>query len=544
VGLAQLGVPSHGELDSRSVLILSASGKKNAALATFNAGREFVLLAQREPTVFAKEVLRSPLDPWQVDSTEAVFDYLRWMQGHPDQIVVRNPDRKNWFTVRAMHGPGKTFWLATLISTFGTAFPKARIPCIAPKMEQLSTRLWFELRKVRSNAIPIFQKLTEITATRVTWGGEADWLAFAQTATHAENLAGLHHSHQLVCVDEASGVPENLYPTIEGAVSTDGIQVLVLISNPTKNTGTFAYSHGVGQIKENKSDYYRISIPLDKAPRVKPDWVEKMRRKYGENSAIFKIRCLGEFADASADQVIALQWILDAVEDGDIQGDGSIPRVRVSIDVADGGEDETVITVARHYRSFEHVVLMKRYNFPPGESAILAAIEAEKLFVAWGGVKGSDDFVPDSLGVGSGCAGHLILKQHSVVRYQGGASSDDPKRWRCRRVQSYLCLRDAFRDKRIRISRSAFDSDEDYEDFIAQTCSIEYARSDDRVEDIFTKQAMKRKGIKSPDMTDSLAMQYATQHPAVATRTGEPVVEEIFVAKSDFFSGYLGGINE
>jgi hypothetical protein len=159
-------------------------------------------------------------------------------------------------------------------------------------------------------------------------------------------------------------------------------------------------------------------------------------------------------------------------------------------------------------------------------------------------VKGSDDFVPDSLGVGSGCAGHLILKQHSVVRYQGGASSDDPKRWRCRRVQSYLCLRDAFRDKRIRISRSAFDSDEDYEDFIAQTCSIEYARSDDRVEDIFTKQAMKRKGIKSPDMTDSLAMQYATQHPAVATRTGEPVVEEIFVAKSDFFSGYLGGINE
>lgn len=513
--------------------------KKPTISAAEKAGRNLVDFAQQYPVRFATEVLGSPLDPWQVDSTEAVFDYLRWKQGHPDLETVRNPERKNWFTVRAMHGPGKTFWGATLILTFGTAFHKARIPCIAPKMEQLSTRLWFELRKVRAAAIPLFQRLTDITATRVTWGGNADWLAFAQTASHAENLAGLHHSHQLVFVDEASGVTENLFPTIEGAVSTGFAQVLVLISNPTKNTGTFAYSHGIGAIKAGeKADYYRISIPLDKAPRVSPAWVEKMGRKYGTNSSIYKIRCLGEFADASANQVIAMQWILDAIHD-EVQSDGSIPRLRVSIDVADGGEDETVITVARHYATFEHILLIKRYSFPGGDAPVLAAREAMRLFEAWGGKKGEDDFVPDSLGVGSGTYGTINAEHHCVVRYQGGAASDDPKQWRNRRVQSYINARDAFRDKRIKISSAAFESDDDKEEFIAQTCSIEYARSDDRVEDIFTKREMKQKGIPSPDMTDSLVMQYATQRPSNTTRIGEPEVEEIFVAPPQFFSDYV-----
>lgn len=506
-------------------------------------GYDLSILAQREPVVFSKEVLGCELDPWQVDSTEAVFDYLRWAQKHPDQTIVRNPERKNWFTVRAMHGPGKTYWLATLIHTFGTAFHKARIPCIAPKMEQLSTRLWFELRKVRAASVPLYQRIVEITGRSVIWGGIPEWRAFAQTATHAENLSGLHHSHQLVCVDEASGVKENLYPTIEGAVSTNGIQVLVLISNPTQNVGTFAYSHGIGASKsgEDKQDYYRISIPLDKAPRVKAEWVDKMRRKYGEKSAIFQIRCLGNFADTSADQVIAMQWILDAIDDdSEIKSDGSIPRLRVSVDVADGGVDETVVTVARHYATFEHIVKIKRFSFPGAESPILAAQAAEALFNAWGGVKGVDDFVPDSLGVGSGTAGLLIRMSHNVVRYMGGSGSDNPKQWRNRRVQSYINLRDAFRDKRIRISASAFESDEDHEEFIAQTCSIEYARSDDRVEDIFTKQEMKRKGIPSPDMTDSMAMQYATQHPTLATRQGPDLPEEIHVEPSAFFDGYLG----
>lgn len=454
--------------------------------------------------------------------------------------MVRNPERKNWFTVRAMHGPGKTYWLATLIHTFGLGFSMSRIPCIAPKMEQLTTRLWFELRKVLGSADPLYQRLVGMTATRMNWGGKEEWLAFCQTASKAENLAGLHHTHQLVCVDEASGVKEMMYPVIEGAVSTKKtFQVLVLISNPTQNVGTFAMSHGIGTKAGQKSDYYRISIPLDKAPRVDPEWVEKMGRKYGTNSAIYKIRCLGEFADTSADQLIALQWILDAYTDNDGIHDGSIPRLRVSIDVADGGVDETVITVAKHFASFELIVKVKRYSFPGGEAPILAAQAASALFDAWEGKKGTDDFVPDSLGVGAGTAGFLIKAEHNVIRYMGGAGSDDPKQWRNRRVQSYINLRDAFRDGKLKILNSAFESDEDREDFQAQLCSIEYARSDDRVEDILTKNEMKRKGIKSPDLADSAAMQYATQAPAIATRQGEQVVEVPYVVPSTFFDGYV-----
>jgi predicted GNAT family acetyltransferase len=61
----------------------------------------------------------------------------------------------------------------------------------------------------------------------------------------------------------------------------------------------------------------------------------------------------------------------------------------------------------------------------------------------------------------------------------------------------------------------------DYDDLIAQLCSIKTPPNMERVEDLVTKQKMKDEGIKSPDRADSLAMQYATQAPRFETRSAE-----------------------
>lgn len=479
-----------------------------------HAARRMQNMARFAPVKFQREFLGINVDPWQVDATEAVFDVVRKRYGQP---TVANHDAKKWFTVRAMHGPGKTFWLASLILTFGFAFPKARIPCIAPKMDQLKTRLWLELRKIKDSIkYDVLRDALDIQATTAKFYGMDDWLAFAQTATKAENLAGLHHDFQLVCVDEATGVPEGLWPTIFGAVNAGKVVLLVMISNPTKNVGTFAESW-LRPVVAN--DFYQIAITLDKAPRVPKDWVAKMARKYGETSPIFKIRCLGEFADAGENQLIPLQWIMNAMTTEDVPGDGSRPRLRVTIDVADGGEDETVVTAFRLYESFEVLLHMRRFSFPSSESPIRAAQAAEQIFDAFGGVKGTDEFVPDSLGVGAGTAGYLIDQQHAVITYKGGEASDDTKKWRNRRAQSYINLRDAFRDGRLKILVSAFESDEDREDFVAQLCLIERKPGDDRVEELVSKREMQLRGVKSPDIADSCAMGYATQQPTLGSKS-------------------------
>jgi phage terminase large subunit len=497
------------------------SAKRNTK--HFDAGAQFIERYRFDPNAFAKEVLRAELQPWQLEANDAVADYVRSVYGRP--LRLQRAPVKNYFTVRAMHGPGKTFWLAQIACWFGSVFPKARIPVIAPKFEQITTRLMLEIKKIRGTSHPDFARMTaDIGAAYMRWFSIDDWLLFGQTANKAENLAGLHNDHQLVLVDEASGVTEGLFPTIEGALSTGIVQILILIGNPTKNTGTFAYSHLRPSVAKH---YYQIAITLDKAPRVSRKWVQRMIDKYGADSPIVKIRCLGEFAEMNDNQLISPEWLARAREQCEEfgAGDGSLGRLRVTVDVADGGEDKTVINALRRFDTRRVLLKQRTYSFAQGQAITNAADEAERVFFQYGGVKGQDDFVVDSIGVGTGVADILIARGHNVIRYKGGAASDDQKRWRNRRVQSYMVLRDELRDGLLVIHPSAIDADDEikeddefsdpWDEFDAQLCSIRTKSGMERVEDLQTKDEMKNQGIVSPDRADSLAMAYATQAPTL-----------------------------
>jgi len=494
--------------------------------------------ARREPVWFFEKVLNIKstaddlkrgqnwdLDIWQRELVESVADVWRKKNGIPTRY---NHDGKGKITVRAMHGPGKTFGVAGIMHWFNFVF-KGTIVCTAPKEKQLRTRLWPAFRKIRSRAGEAYASLTKVEAIKITWCGDEDWAAHAETASEPENLAGYHDDHLLFIVDEASGLKEEMFPVIEGAVSTGHIVIVLLIGNPTKNLGTFYESH----MKETVAKHYhRIHVDLTKTNRVNRDWVKQMGQKYGTDSPIYKIRCLGEFADGGKNQLIQLQWLLNA-RDSDLKADGSIPRLRVSVDVSDGGEDETVITARRMYDSFDEYLKISRHSFPTAESPILSAEAAARVFDSLGGdPRNGDDIVVDGLGVGAGCAGHLIrgiaqkdgtVKKYPTVIYKGGSNSDDPTKWRNRRVQSHMVGRDRLLEGRVVFADDCFESDEDWEDFCAQMCSIQIREGSQNREDLMTKAEMTAKGIKSPDMAESWMMQYATQAPQMPA-TFEPVV--------------------
>lgn len=477
-----------------------------------------------EPSLKKNSDLSWELDAWQVELLEATADIYRKLVGTE---TVINHDGKNYITIRAPHGPGKTFGAAMLMHWFGFCFD-GLIACTAPKMDQLKTRLWREFKKIQSRSVKDYASLMRVDTTKITWGGSfinqngqrqtKEWVALAETASSPENLAGFHDRHIMFIVDEASGVPESLYPVVFSALSTGWLRILVLIGNPTKRIGTFAASHLQPEVSK---DFYKLHITLDKTTRVKRAWVDQMIRQYGENSPIVKVRCYGEFAEASDYQLIALEWI-EAARNHEFnveKGDGSIPRLIVSVDVADGGMDETVITVAHHYQTKTVINKILRYNFEQSKSPILAAEKAMQIYSAWGGKDSNGDcIVVDSLGVGAGTAGRLMqfAEQHpmNIVAYKGGAASDDNSRWRNKRVQSYLILRDAFRDKQIVFAESCLESREDWTELEAQLCCIKIKPGSERVEDLLSKEELKRQGIKSPDIADSIAMQFATTQNA------------------------------
>lgn len=220
----------------------------------------------------------------------------------------------------------------------------------------------------------------------------------------------------------------------------------------------------------------------------------------------------GAYLSDHENQVIAYAWLLDA-RDRDIDPDGSDPKLRISVDVADGGADKTVITVGRHYQSFSEILLQQSFTFPSAKAPIMAANEAEKIFNRMGGRREIDDFVVDGLGVGAGTAGTLIERGLNVVRYVGGGRSSDPALYRNRRVECMLTMRDRFRDGTICLNYRFIEDAADWDEFLDQVTAIRRVPGIGRVEDVETKEAIKKREGISPDRCDSLMMQFDGETP-------------------------------
>lgn len=501
-----------------------SSGRDEDAIKA--QARKAVEWARLNPVEWCRHYLRVESDPWQAEMMEAVCDLWRIRKRVPTKV---NHKGLNLVTVRAMHGPGKTFGIALLMHWFGHCW-QTLSPCTAPKQKQLSTRLWPAFRKAMRNAVPGYAETVKVDQTKISWYGNKDWAFQAETAATPENLAGYHDEFMLIVVEEASGVPEEMFPALEGALSTGILVVMVLIGNPTKNVGTFYDSHMRDTVSKN---YYRIHVSLDKTTRVKSDWVQKMVDKYGKDSPVVQVRCHGNFATMDKLQLYALQWIVEAFE-REFVVDGSHPRTRISVDVADGGEDASVITLCDHYQTFVHARRQWQHRFPSSRSPILLGQEVARLWKQYGLSGDNADVVVDALGVGAGTAGYLMMAKDEetgqpmnipVLAYQGGTTEGvNTVLYRNLRVQSHIGLRNDFRDGRIVFDEEFFPGKSEEEraelraEFEAQTCSIRMRHGTERVDDLETKEQMRTLGIKSPDTTESLVMQYATSATALAGR--------------------------
>lgn len=473
-----------------------------------------------DPVWFGEEICHIKFDPWQIEALQAMADPIR--QKMYNMPTLLNHDCKTKFTIRAMHGPGKTFFAAFVLVWFHTAF-KGISPATAPTLKQLKNRLWPNIRKIRGMSNKFLKMFMEVRATEVLWHKDNDWKVVAETGAQPENLQGYHDEFMLIVCDEASGIREEMFPVIEGAMSTGTIVLLLLIGNPTRNLGTFADSHLKPKVAKN---YYQIHVDLEKTTRVSKDWVQQMIDKYGSDSPVVKIRCFGDFAEQDEGQLMSVDW-LDIARATPFEIDGSIPHKRLSVDCADGGDNYTVITVAEHYESRIRFIKQRQFAFAAGR-AVSQTIEEVMQWWRHYGMNGEngDFIVVDSLGVGAGVCSGLFDHNVPVVRYIGGSASDNMRLYRNRRVQSFLVCRDAFREEEI-VFEDGFVEDGEWDDLYGQLCSIRRKVGIEKVEDLLTKKEMQDMGIVSPDRADSIAMQFATQRPMM----GHFAAEDILIGK-------------
>ena len=483
---------------------------------------------------FYKDVLHWTPLRWQLKHANAVADIRRKLLGMPTQ---HNHTGLNLVSGVSGHGTGKTEWLAAMIHWWNFV-SYGLIAATAPKRDQLLTRLLPRYRALNRKARAEYAATIEVLATRVKILGDEDNGLVCETATDPDNLAGYHADPQLIVIDEASARNiDKIYEVLEGTLTTPG-STLIEIGNPTRSEGEFWEHHNRRGVREL---YWRFTLrPEDGEHLVSEAWVEKMRNKYGEDSPVFKVRVLGEFVTAEENQLIPMAWLEEAREEELVEDTGE-PLLKVSVDVADGGMDYTTIIAGRQYVRQSHLLRMENYSFEASVAPIRSAEAAEAVFDEYGGRKGHDLMIVDAMGVGAGTAGILIKNGHRVVTYKGGESADNKNRFRNRRVQSYIALRDILREHRVVYADSFVDSMDDWLDYVSELCSIRMQPGLERVEDLETKEKHKARTGKSPDKGDATAMWFTTKTPTLVPYDG-PEQGAIIVQESFMGANYDGSL--
>ena len=250
------------------------------------------------------------------------------------------------------HGIGKSMILSILILWFLFVHPDCQIACTSPGQQQLYDILWKEIKKWIDRAYPSIGQMYLWESSHIRMKESAQtWFARAKTASkeNTEALAGVHADWVMMAIDEASGVDEAIFETMEGSLTSGNILVF-LISNGTRANGYFFDTHHKDQARWQN---YAFSS-LD-SPRVDQKYVDGIIEKYGVDSIQYAIRVLGQFPkeDGMDDSgYVPLLKMGDIRTQPDFGNTLSFPSDSIlGVDPAGDGDDKTSWVIRDNFKA-------------------------------------------------------------------------------------------------------------------------------------------------------------------------------------------------
>lgn len=437
-----------------------------------NPLEEFVLRYKDDPVLFVKEVLGATPYDYQAEFLDALASGERKM------------------SVRSGHGTGKSttsswamLWYVLL------RFPN-KVVVTAPTSGQLFDALFAELKRWINELPPQLQVLLTVKSDRVELSAapaEAFISARTSRAETPEALAGVHSENVLLVVDEASGVPEKVFEAAAGSMSGHSATT-ILLSNPTRSSGTFFESQ-----TRLADTWWTRRWSCVESPLVSAEFVDEMRARYGEDSNAFRIRVLGEFPMADDDTIIPFH-----LADSAIKRDIEIPEDTKPIwglDVARFGADKTALckrygNVVTEITSWQGLDLMQTVGRVMAEYEGLApSMRPSEILV-------------DSIGVGGGVVDRLRELGAPVRGINVGEAPAMGKTYMNLRAELWFKTKGWLEDRSCKLPND--------DQLLAELTSIRYAFTPGGKMKAESKDDMRKRGLKSPDLADALCLTMAS----------------------------------
>ena len=430
--------------------------------------------APTSPVDFAREVLGAGLWEKQVEVLTALTTHRR-------------------VAVKAGNGLGKGFCAAVAVLWYmHTHKDSSIVLTTAPTFRQVRHILWRQIRRLyRPAAETLGGKMLD---TR--WDLEDGRYALGLSADGADQFQGFHSPNMFIVVDEAEGVSDDIFEAIESVMTSDD-PLLLLIGNPTTMAGAFRRA-----FHEERRIYRTITISALDSPNVRAGrvvvpgittsaWVEERRDIWGEDSAVFKSRVLGQFPVQEEDTLLRLSDIEAAVERNLPAAEGTMPVV-LAVDVARYGTDRSVILRRRGDR-VEEIQAFRQMDTMQLAGRVAAAIRESN----------AADVYIDEVGVGAGVVDRLQELGHPVRGINVGRRARRPEAFANLRAEAYWTLAERFRSGSISIPAD--------NELISELAALRYYYDSQGHLKIEGKDEMRKRGLRSPDKADALMLAFLAQ---------------------------------
>jgi hypothetical protein len=254
--------------------------------------------------------------------------------------------------VRSCHSVGKSFVAAMIVCWWLDSNPAgdAFVVTTAPTTAQVRAILWRYVRRMHKDAgLPG-------RTNQVEWLIDDELVAFGRKPADTDEAAfvGIHAPRVLCLLDEACGVPEQLWVGAE-AITTGPECRILAIGNPDNSATQFF------KVSQPGSGWHPLKISAYDSPNftgeevtqraalslISREWVEEKKLEWGEDNALYRSKVMGEFSVDSSDTVVRASDVSACRIDPEIKyTPADLSPVELGVDVG-GGSDETVIRERR-----------------------------------------------------------------------------------------------------------------------------------------------------------------------------------------------------
>ncbi len=481
---------------------------------------------------------------------KGVFGHDHW-QMQRDILDSVAANRRT--AVKSCHSSGKTFLAADGVMWWITHYPDGVALTTAPGYTQVEKLLWGEIRTSLQQSKIKYPK-PNLTELKLSEGNYALGIS-TNTATRFQ---GFKAKNLLLVFDEAPGVEPEIWEATQGLRASGNVHTLI-IGNPTIAGGEFndafttkrhmwttftisafdtpnlqdchiSWKDEEGRdVKAGTGKLNLLEMPEDELDKnvnehlVTRRWVREMFGEWGPEHAYFQSRVLGDFPTQNDDTLIPLAWLEKnkgklppETTKVDINGRTfeAKKRVRAGIDVAGPGEAETVLTVFED----DHIALLKTWPNADPRGDIVAALQPWKEEL--------DTVNVDSIGIGWYIYLHLADIFGKVVKpVNVGLEARDKKKFFNAKAEYFWGLRMRVQSGDL----TGLGSSPVHEKAIGQLTSIRYKQNPKGQIVIESKDDMRKRGIKSPDLAESIMLAQAEAAPAPIKTFAPPILLRSYV---------------